>query len=329
MCCGVSPSISKSEAPETGKQLLHAFIDLYEDADQATRMEAYFLSSGLPRIPDLEWILRQRLDNSDMLEKVVALYALAAMTRNHQDIEAFLDAFPTEPQLFVDVMQTEWTLSGTFHTGMADFLLLLAYEQRSREKALPHLARIILNMPGELESMGTYFKDPLIRAYIDKHSEEAWTWRNFENLRAFSSTGKCEEKIGNLIQHGDPASKTTAVLMTQRMWISDNLLEKIKNYHELPTDTMYSYLLTFYGDDESFSGLLFTAPETVVRLADAEKKLYSPPLRGIVGTLWHRAFHAESNRVQILRILRDILHFAKGSLENCEVDRLTALKEWK
>lgn len=328
ICCACSLSVRRDAIPESDGFLLRAFIELFEDKNQVTRMEAYFISVGLPDMPELEQILRQRQNNSDQLEQIIASYALAVMTRDHQDINAFLDVFPDEPQLFTDLMETEWALSGTFNTGMADFLLLLAYEPRTREKALPHLARIICNMPGELESMGQYFKDPLVHAYIDKHWQDARRddILNADPVRAFNRTERCEEKLAFLIQHGDMASKITAMLMTRRIWIPDNLMKIIRNFQELPHDSIYNQLLNLDFNVEFLGNMLLMAPNnTLPNLLDAEKKLYRPPLKGIVGTLLHRLSFDDKNSAQILKILEAIRQYGIDWLEVCEIHRINLL----
>lgn len=331
LCWSCSLPVCRDTVPESSGLVSRVFSELFEDADQETRMEAYFLSVGLPDMPELERILRQQRENgSDPLERIVVSYALAAMTRNQQDIDVFLDDFPNEPQLFVDLMKAEWAVSGTFNTGMADFLLLLAYEPQTREKALPHLARIARNMPGELESMGRYFEDPLARPYIDDHLDDAaldLTLYNADNGHNFVRKGRCGEKIGYLIQNGDPASKTTALLMMRRMWIPENLIEIRRKFyellHELPTDPAYRYLLRFDSDVAFFSN--FSAKD-IVCLLQAEKKLYCPPLRGIVGELWGSLPSDDKKSARILKILGEIRKYGKDLLEICEVNRLSQLQ---
>jgi hypothetical protein len=328
ICWGCSPSVCRNFVPTSREPLVHAFIELFEDANLETRMEAYFLSVGLPDIPELERILRQRRNSPDQFERIIASYALAAMTREPRDIDAFLDIFPDEPLLFLDIMDAEWTLSGTFNTGMADFLLLLAYEPRTREKALPHLARIICNMPGELESMNTYFADPLVRTYIDRHLDDARLddkWFNADSVCTFGRTDMCKNKLTFLIQHADMASKITAMMMTRRMWLSDNLLKIIRTFQNPPHDSIYRYFLMFDDDVESFSRQLCMDKNMLICILYAEKELYRPPLRGIVGTLWHQQSFDDQNRRHILRILKDTQQYGKTWLEICEEYRLRLL----
>jgi hypothetical protein len=331
VCClsfGYSLYICGQSAPKSGEPLLRAFVELFEDADQSTRLEAYFLSAGLPVLPELEQILRRRLDSADRVERIIASYALAAMTRDREDVDVFLDAFPEETQLFIDITDAEWELSGTFNAGMADFLLLLAYEPRTREKALPHLVRTIRNLPKELESLNRHFKDPLVIAYIDRHWDDAkldYTGFKRAEVRHFSQTGRCGEKLVSLLQHGDTASKITARMMTRRMWIPDDLMEASRNF-QFPPDSLYRYLEMDVDDEDLvfFSNLLLTEKDRLACLLDAEKKLYRPPLEGIVGRLYGQLYKDET-RAPIVHILSEARQYGKDWLEVYEIHRLMLL----
>jgi hypothetical protein len=348
--CQPLPSGRNIAAPPA-EPVTRAFMALLEDANPSTRLDACFLSVGLPEKPELAYILRSRLAGATpppagALERVVALYALAAMTRAPEDIDAFLDAFPGEPQLFFDLMEAEWELSGTFNAGMADFLLLLAYEPRTRDKALGHLARIVRNMPGELESMNVYFNDPLARPYLDAHWDEARLDDALWDAHAVDfidrRTSGCAAEIAALIRDGDSAAKTTALLMTNRMWMPEDLAELRRNRRELPADSIYGYLLDF--DPESFATLHASDPGLIAGLLHAEKALYRPPLKGIVGGLRYalalddaeraalgtggeagrlvRSTFDAAKRARLLATLGAVWRYDKDCLEACDMARL-------
>jgi hypothetical protein len=343
---GCQPPPSPRNISETSAEpVTRVFMDLFEDANRSTRLDAYFLSVGLPEQPELARILRRRLDGAAPLERVVALYALAAMTRAPQDVDAFLDNFPAEPQLFFDLTQAEWELSGTFNAGMADFLLLLAYEPRTRDKALAHLARIAWNMPGALESMNVYWNAPLVYPYLDSHGDEAKLDDALWDAQADSVDGRtsnCAEKIATLIQNDDSATKTTALLMTNRMWLTEELVELRRNAQKTPADSLYGSIPDF--DPESFGTLHASDPERIADLLHAEKALYRPPLKGIVGDLWYeltfddavraklradgetgrwaRSRFDGTKRARLLTTLRAVWRYGQDCLEACDVARL-------
>ena len=137
LCSGCSGAWAAQPA-RPGEPLARAFSELFQDPERNTRLEACFLSVGLPERPEHVRILRHNLANAGPVERIVTLYALAAMTRAPGDVDAFLDALPEQPQLFLDVGSAEWDLALNLGTGMADFLLLLVHEPRTRDRALPH-----------------------------------------------------------------------------------------------------------------------------------------------------------------------------------------------
>jgi len=347
---------------EPGADLIRAFSELFQHPQLGTRLEAYFLSVGLPERKEHTKILRERLIEADPLERIVILYALAAMTRNPQDIDAFLNAFPHEPQLFFDLMEGEYLLSGTFNTGIADFLLLLAYEPRTREKALPLLARFVCNTPGGLGTETKYYEDPLSGAYLAEHCREMVLDYALWDPHAHSFEGWneqiCAKTIAFLMQHGDPISKVTAYLMASRMRMPDDVMKIRRHLREfpgdlgLPEDSVHRYLLLSLHDDSDrrlFSDLLSSSPELIARILHAEKALYRPPLTGIINSLhfqfqldtnvrrllgvpgaegqWAHGEFDEKNRARLLVILDTVLQYGNDWLDPRDRERLMPYME--
>lgn len=290
---GLGAACPARAAQATDTSLAGAFSRLIEDTSLATRIQACFLVAGLPEAPELVDSLRRRSrDATDEMEKVAVLYALAATTRDAGDCEAFLAAFPTEPQLFFDLMEAEWALArGTFNTGFADFLLLLAYEPATRQKALPHVARIACNMPGELESMGRYWKDPLVGPYARTHYESLrLDDSGLKSLRELPESSTCADTLTAFLRNGSEAEKTTAWLMTgSRMGMSDDLFKAWKAFgarEKGKEDIHACFLLLDWPDDEAFVVRFVAEPELLQAILRAEKGLYRPPLRGFLETFW-------------------------------------------
>lgn len=289
---GVGAACPARAAQAADTSLAGAFARLLEDLSLSTRLQACFLVAGLPEEPELVDSLRRRSrDAADEMERVVVLYALAATTRDAGDCEAFLAAFPTEPQLFFDLMEAEWALAGgTFNTGLADFLLLLAYEPATRRKALPHVARIACNMPGELESMGRYWKDPLVGPYARTHYESLrLDDSGLKSLRELPESSTCADTLTAFLRHGSEAEKTTAWLMAGRMGMSDDLFTAWKAFgarEKGKEDIHACFLLLDWPDDEAFVARLAAEPELLQTVLRAEKGLYRPPLRGFLGMFW-------------------------------------------
>lgn len=267
------------------------FVELLESREPATRLEACFLAAGLPERPEVVRVLRRRLTDAAPLERVVTLYALAAMTRSAGDCDAFLDAFPADSQLFFDLLDTEWNLIATFNKGLADFLLLLAYEPRTREKALPHIGRLLVNMPPGVEGRGELLLDPLVSGYLagkEKHLKlDASLWSKAA-APDFSRLGVVTEKILTLARSNAPEAGITAALLAHRMYLSRELIQATNTVRQaLPESSLWrEYFQLFYMDADDVDMLLAFDPEKFVALLRLEKSLYRPPLQGIVDAVW-------------------------------------------
>ena len=291
---GLGAACPARAAQAADTSLAGAFARLLEDPSLSTRLQACFLAAGLPEAPELVDSLRRRSrDATDATERIAVLYALATTTRDAGDCEAFLAAFPAEPQLFFDLMEAEWALArGTFNTGFADFLLLLAYEPATRQKALPHVARLACNMPGELESMGRYWKDPLVGPYARKHYKSLrLDDSGLKSLRDLPEPSTCADTLTAFLRHGSEAEKTAAWLMTgSRMGMSDPALHKawkaFGEREEGKQDIHACFLLSDWPDDEAFVARLAAEPELLQTILRAEKGLYHPPLQGFLESLW-------------------------------------------
>ena len=267
------------------------FVALLESREPATRLEACFLVAGLPERPEVVRVLRRRLTDAAPLERVVTLYALAAMTRSAGDCDAFLDAFPTEPQLFFDLLDTEWNLVATFNMGLADFLLLLACEARTRQKALPHLGRLLVNMPAGVEGRGELLLDPLVRGYLAGKAErlklDGSLWRK-SAAPDFSRQDVVTEKILSLACSDAPEAGITAALLVHRMYLSRELIQATDHVRQaLPEYSLWrEYFQVFYMDTADVNMLLAFDPGRFVALLRLERSLYRPPLRGIADAVW-------------------------------------------
>lgn len=267
------------------------FVALLESREPATRLEACFLAAGLPERPEVVRVLRRRLAEAQPLERVVTLYALAAMTRSAGDCDAFLDAFPTEPQLFFDLLDTEWNLVATFNMGLADFLLLLACEPRTRQKALPHLGRLLVNMPAGVEGRGELLLDPLVRGYLAGKEEclklDASLWRK-SAAPDFSRQDVVTEKILSLARSDAPEAGISVALLAHRMYLSRELIQATDHVRQaLPEYSLWrEYFQVFYMDAADVNMLLAFDPGRFVDLLRLERSLYRPPLRGLADAVW-------------------------------------------
>lgn len=347
---GLGAACPARAAQAADTSLAGAFARLLEDPSLSTRLQACFLAAGLPEAPELVDSLRRRSrDATDAMERIAVLYALAATTRDAGDCEAFLAAFPTEPQLFFDLMEAEWALArGTFNTGFADFLLLLAYEPATRQKALPHVARIACNMPGELESMGRYWKDPLVGPYARKHYKSLrLDDSGLKSLRDLPEPSTCADTLTAFLRHGSEAEKTAAWLMTgSRMGMSDPALHKawkaFGEREEGKQDIHACFLLSDWPDDEAFVARLAAEPDLLQTILRAEKGLYHPPLQGFLESLWDalevdEAWRSEGiyrdkegpedeakRRTRRIAVLKALAHVEQDSLEvydGCQLER--------
>lgn len=347
---GLGAACPARAAQAADTSLAGAFSRLLEDPSLSTRLQACFLAAGLPEAPELVDSLRRRSrDAADEMERIAVLYALATTTRDAEDCEAFLAAFPTEPQLFFDLMEAEWALArGTFNTGFADFLLLLAYEPATRQKALPHVARIACNMPGELESMGRYWQDPLVGPYARTHYESLrLDDSGLKSLRDLPEPSTCADTLTAFLRHGSEAEKVTAWLMTgSRMGMSDAALHKawkaFGEREEGKQDIHACFLLSDWPDDEAFVARLAAEPDLLQTILRAEKGLYHPPLQGFLESLWDalevdEAWRSEGiyrdkegpedeakRRARRIAVLKALAHVEQDSLEvydGCQLER--------
>lgn len=288
----LSGAASPAEAQDSrDASVVRIFVELLESREPATRLEACFLAAGLPERPEVVRVLRRRLVDAPPLERVVTLYALAAMTRSAGDCDAFLDAFPTEPQLFFDLLDAEWNLVATFNTGLADFLLLLAYDPRTRQKALPHLGRLLVNMPAGVEGRGELLLDPLVSGYLAGEGErlklDGSLWSKAAAPELWRQ-GVVTEKILSLARSDAPEAGITAALLAHRMFLSQELIQATDHVRQaLPESSLWrEYFQIFYMDAADVDMLLAFDPEKFVALLRLERSLYCPPLRGIADAVW-------------------------------------------
>lgn len=288
----LSGAASPAEAQDSrDASVVRIFVELLESREPATRLEACFLAAGLPERPEVVRELRRRLADAPPLERVVTLYALAAMTRSAGDCDAFLDAFPTEPQLFFDLLDTEWNLVATFNTGLADFLLLLAYDPCTRQEALPHLGRLLVNMPAGVEGRGELLLDPLVSGYLAGEGEhlklDGSLWSKAAAPELWRQ-GVVTEKILSLARSDAPEAGITAALLAHRMFLSKELIQATDHVRQtLPESSLWrEYFQVFYMDAADVDMLLAFDPEKFVALLRLERSLYCPPLRGIADAVW-------------------------------------------
>lgn len=288
----LSGAASPAEAQDSrDESVVRIFVELLESREPATRLEACFLAAGLPERPEVVRVLRRRLAEAQPLERVVTLYALAAMTRSAGDCDAFLDAFPTEPQLFFDLLDAEWNLVATFNTGLADFLLLLAYDPRTRQKALPHLGRLLVNMPAGVEGRGELLLDPLVSGYLAGEGEhlklDGSLWSKAAAPELWRQ-GVVTEKILSLARSDAPEAGITAVLLAHRMFLSRELIQATDTVRQaLPESSLWrEFFQIFYMDAEDVDTLLALDTGKFVALLRLERSLYRPPLRGIADAVW-------------------------------------------
>lgn len=310
LCSGCSGAWA-AQPGRPGEPLARAFSELFQDADRITRLEACFLSVGLPERPEHVRILRHNLANADPVERIVTLYALAAMTRAPEDVDAFLAAFPVDSGLFLTLRDAEWRLSSTLGTGMADFLLLLAHEPRTRDRALPHLARIISNN-GPAETLGEEARDPLVKPYLDAHGDALVVK---EGQCGEHVPGKiCEAKIKALMGSDDLDSRIAALLIYR----CGSKPEKLRRLREelqqknIKPDVGQAILLQRAVDYEGFLESFPTDGASVEAALRTEKRLYRPPFDGIV-----RAF-LRCREPFAGEPLRALLRYGDGWLETVE-----------
>jgi hypothetical protein len=308
-----------AQARKPGEPLISAFSEWFQSPCRNTRLEAYFLSAGLPERPEYTKILRKRLAEADPLERVVILYALAVMTRKPEDIDAFLIAFPVDcAQLYV-FLDAEYYLSATINTGVADFLLLLVHEPRTRGKALPRLARIACVSAGN-ELMNTYFEDPYVAEYVQNNRDNL-SWPCPEYVKPeFVSDNYFVKVITDLLQSRDMDSKTVAVLMIRRIF---DRMEITNTYESLDSGTFppeEKLLVDHVINYDTFLAQFPKRTGEIQKLLQEEKRLYRPPLSGIVGRLWDdRADKTAKSALQT------VLRHGSGYLEECERYYITRL----
>lgn len=309
--CFIGSGAWGAQPARPGEPLARAFSELFQDPERNTRLEACFLSVGLPKRPEYVRILRHNLTNADPVERVVTLYVLAAMTRAPEDVDAFLAALPEEPRLFLDVGSAEWDLSMTLGTGMADFLLFLVHEPRTRDRALPHLARIILNN-GPAETLDAEARDPLVKPYLEAHGDSLVLKKG--GRISYEPGKNCETKIRALTRGDDPDSRIAALLMYRHGSDPERLrgMEEEFRRKNIGLDAGQAALLKMAVDYEGFLETFPTDRATVENILRTEKRLYKPPFGGVARMFLRcrEPFAGEP--------LKALLRYGDGWLEGCE-----------
>ena len=179
----------------------------------------------------------------------------------------------------------------SLNTGLADFLLVLACEPRTRQKALPHLGRLLVNMPAGVEGRGELLLDPLVRGYLagkeDHLKLDGSLWRKAA-APDFSRQDVVTEKIFSLARSDVPEVGITAVLLAHRMFLSRELIQATDHVRQtLPESSLWrEFFQIFYMDAEDVDTLLAFDPGKFVALLRLERSLYRPPLRGVVDAVW-------------------------------------------
>lgn len=317
LCSGCSGAWAAQPA-RPGEPLARAFSELFQDADRITRLEACFLSVGLPERPEHVRILRQNLSTDDPLERIVTLYALAAMTRAPKDVDAFLAAFPVDPGLFLTLQDAEWRLSATLGEGIADFLLLLVHEPRTRDRALPHLARIISNK-GVVENLTAEEQDVYVKPYLGTHRDtfllEGTSDFALSYLYEEERKWACGAKLTELLLNNDPDSRITALLMHRRLFDPDaarrEMLQTCKQPKPL-RDAAHAILMQRVLDYTSFMKNFPTDQATVEAVLRTEKRLYKPPFHSLAFSFMNRGDPHDA------AVAAALLRYGNGRLEAVE-----------
>lgn len=310
LCSGCSGAWAAQPA-RPGEPLARAFSELFQDPERNTRLEACFLSVGLPERPEHVRILRHNLANAGPVERIVTLYALAAMTRAPGDVDAFLDALPEQPQLFLDVGSAEWDLALNLGTGMADFLLLLVHEPRTRDRALPHLARIICNN-GPAETLTGEALDPLVKPYLEAHGD-ALVLK--EGYRSDYERGKTyEAKIETLMLSGDLDSRIAALLIYRYRYYPEMVrrLEEDFQQGNIKPDMGQTAVLRLIVDGEVVPRVFPTDQASVEAVLQTEKRLYKTAFHSLAYSFMSR------NDPRDAEVPAALLRYGDGWLETVE-----------
>lgn len=317
---------ASADARKPGEPLTSAFSEWFQAPSLNMRLGAYFLSAGLPERPEHTKILRERIAGAEPLERTVILYALAVMTRAPEDIDAFLEAFPKDCSLLYDLLDAESALSSTLNTGMADFLLLLVHEPHTRGKALPPLARIICSSPAN-EFMNTYVSDPFVRDFLDSNGGCVQTSCPDYTAKDFDSGPLCVDSIHTLIESPDLVTRTTAILMTRRLFDRDSIRKALNEAFSPQEEAFWQpqekllaeNAAAFYlrSNLEDFFARLPHNAESMEKLLRLEKELYRPPLNGIASDVLRMG--ADPRARELLgMVLRDM----RSYLEAIEIYRM-------
>ena len=297
-------------AGTSGAPFVRAFSERMQSPDQATRLEAYFRSVGLPELPEYVGILQQAQIAGDELERLTALYAMAVMTRRHEDIDAFLSAFPSDPALFYRFFDAEWELSGTHNTGVANFLLLLAYEPRTQGRALPCLARLAYtNVCGPAEFLTAYREDPLVAAYMAEHGESLLVRDPEYRIETQLPQTDWHAFMLSLMRNDDLLTATTALLMEARFLRPGKTPEVLRLQ-----GTLFEPLVARIFDNPRFMDILPLTAKELPDLLSVEKQVYRPPLDGIADSL----IGAGTDSPQ----LRALWHYGRDFLAVYELQRI-------
>lgn len=318
------PTAGAKSAPQPGEPLIRAFVEMFQAPHRDTRLEAYFLSIGLPNRPEHTRVLRQRLSGADELERVIILYALAAMTRDAKDIDAFLQAFPKKNRPFLALLGAEGSLTDNYNTGMADFLFMLVYEPRTREKAIPLLARISCNVNAGNEFMSSYLEDEFVKRYVDKYQDALYIKDEDYSIPKFKHTNFCDKKMQSLLKSNDVVSQATAILMNIVFKDFDLTKDAVKNFEKKKKPHEYDLIIKMSILQNNCMDYFPETQEQIVQVLQTEKSLYRFPLGGIA----HRLLSSARSRIdpeeQLQKAIRNLLRYGRAYLEAYEEHHLTS-----
>ena len=307
------PSPGHAQQGKPGEAAIQTFIALYQDTHPANRVASMLLSVGMVDHAELTAALRKRLPTAPPGERELVLYTLAALSytsltqtsTNPADIEAWLDAFPSEYATYKIMSGAEEVLAaGVWNTQITDFLSVLACDPLYRDKARTALAQDSEFRSAVLDAYGRprIGNPDIYRACLD---EEYTPTRAITPVPAdtgdpytfdWGDATYVGERLAKLLDDNDPTTRVAALFaLRNAIFDSSVYMQQLEEYkgkaHDPGERVLIDLLYDFPGDyagkqlEEQLCRDFPKTPEGIEHFFELESTVYKrdhiPLLSGV------------------------------------------------
>ena len=211
-----------------GHEFVQTMLGLYRDEDKFTRIQAMLLSIYLAPREELVQELRERAKSSeDEIERAAAHYALASITRRHEDIVAFLDAFLYNSRSTYGLTYCDSSLIRNYWHDphfLQEFLASLAILPEYRGKAMGALVfvdyKVAMPEGSIIGQHGLKIPSEEEYAYAKSLSDSQIPLFSAEELEKFDDCA-ISKRLLPLLDSPDMETRVTLYMMLDRLPLQD------------------------------------------------------------------------------------------------------------